>query len=329
MPAICSVELWVFRHSHLIRKYFVLQTITLSDDVHEHRVKTPLSTAGMFARAVPQAMRKKQGVLSVSQPTRHRVLHDGVKLEADRIEAFRQCCAFEGQRGGVPLSFPELYFTPLMAQAIVSREFPVSPLGLIHMRQTATQHQRLVPDGRYDARCELVEMRETPKGIEIDFEMELVNAGTAHWTGLGTMLSRAKSVRGGKKKKSQGTREESSCPVIDVEVAGDTGRKFARVTGDYNPHHLWSWTARPLGYRRPIAHGMWTLGRSLAVALARTDADASVSADASLKLPLYMPGTARFAACELSADQTSTSLEAFDGTTGAPYLLGQATLELS
>lgn len=48
------------------------------------------------------------------------------------------------------------------------------------------------------------------------------------------------------------------------DLPGTLGRRYARVSGDWNPIHLSSLTARPFGYRRPIAHGMWTLGRAFA-----------------------------------------------------------------
>ena len=44
----------------------------------------------------------------------------------------------------------------------------------------------------------------------------------------------------------------------------DLGRRFAKVAGDRNPIHMYWWTARLFGFRRPIIHGMWTLARCMA-----------------------------------------------------------------
>lgn len=41
----------------------------------------------------------------------------------------------------------------------------------------------------------------------------------------------------------------------------DAGRAYARLSGDANPIHLWAWSARLLGFRQPIIHGLHTLGR--------------------------------------------------------------------
>jgi acyl dehydratase len=42
------------------------------------------------------------------------------------------------------------------------------------------------------------------------------------------------------------------------------GRAYARISGDWNPIHLWTWSARLMGMKRPIIHGMHTLARACA-----------------------------------------------------------------
>lgn len=51
---------------------------------------------------------------------------------------------------------------------------------------------------------------------------------------------------------------------IDMYIPKWTGIRYAKVSGDWNPHHLYPWSARLIGYKMPIAHGMWTLGRVIA-----------------------------------------------------------------
>ena len=47
-------------------------------------------------------------------------------------------------------------------------------------------------------------------------------------------------------------------------LAPDLGRRYAAVSGDFNPIHLSPATSRLFGFRRPIIHGMWTHARALA-----------------------------------------------------------------
>jgi acyl dehydratase len=83
-------------------------------------------------------------------------------------------------------------------------------------------------------------------------------------------------------------------PVVEEWALGaDLGRRHAAVSGDYNPIHLYALTARPLGFRRPIAHGMWTFARCLAMAPAP---GAPVVARAEFRAPVLLPGTVTYAA---------------------------------
>ena len=36
-------------------------------------------------------------------------------------------------------------------------------------------------------------------------------------------------------------------------LPADQGRRYAAVSGDYNPIHLYGWAARPFGFKQPIA----------------------------------------------------------------------------
>jgi acyl dehydratase len=75
-----------------------------------------------------------------------------------------------------------------------------------------------------------------------------------------------------------------------IHVPAGTGRKYAAVSKDYNPHHLFNLTARPFGFKRAIAHGMWSVGRVLA-ALNELDilADEPLQVDCWFKRPVFMP----------------------------------------
>ena len=48
-------------------------------------------------------------------------------------------------------------------------------------------------------------------------------------------------------------------------MPSDIGVRYARLSMDWNPHHLYPWSARLLGYRAPIAHGLWTLAKTIAL----------------------------------------------------------------
>jgi acyl dehydratase len=85
-------------------------------------------------------------------------------------------------------------------------------------------------------------------------------------------------------------------PVTEWRLGGDAGRRYAAVSGDYNPIHLWSWTARPFGFRRPILHG-YCAQAMVAHALIEHRLGGDPAALRRLRIafraPLLLPGRAR------------------------------------
>ncbi len=46
--------------------------------------------------------------------------------------------------------------------------------------------------------------------------------------------------------------------VASITPLADAARRYAKLSGDYNPIHLWQWSARLFGQRQVILHGMAT-----------------------------------------------------------------------
>lgn len=72
-------------------------------------------------------------------------------------------------------------------------------------------------------------------------------------------------------------------------LPADLGRRFAKVSGDFNPIHTSVIGAKIFGFRRAIAHGMWTLGRALAAQQPPGGLD-QAEAHCDFKLPIFLPG---------------------------------------
>ncbi|HEY0699599.1 MAG TPA: MaoC/PaaZ C-terminal domain-containing protein, partial [Micromonospora sp.] len=96
------------------------------------------------------------------------------------------------------------------------------------------------------------------------------------------------------------------------------GTDYARVSGDHNPIHTSRLCARLLGFRRPIAHGMYSKARCLAALEGRLPDAYTV--DVSFKLPVPLPGTVAFSATR--AGDSGWDFGLHDAATGRPHLAG-------
>jgi acyl dehydratase len=76
-------------------------------------------------------------------------------------------------------------------------------------------------------------------------------------------------------------------PVANWRLAPASGRAYAALSGDWNPIHLWGWSARLMGLTTPIIHGMHTLGRACAE-LERAGRGRVVCLDGRFRAPIAL-----------------------------------------
>jgi acyl dehydratase len=90
-----------------------------------------------------------------------------------------------------------------------------------------------------------------------------------------------------------GAVSESLPATATWRLKGDLGRRYASVSGDFNPIHVHPLTARLFGFPTAIAHGMWTAARCLAALGSRLPGALTVQVE--FKRPILLPATVVFA----------------------------------
>jgi len=81
---------------------------------------------------------------------------------------------------------------------------------------------------------------------------------------------------------------------VTVNVPKNIALHYANITGDYNIHHL-PFLAKFVGYKGPIAHGLWTLSRCIAEIYKNGDIPIyPYKCNVAFKVPLYTPSSAQF-----------------------------------
>jgi acyl dehydratase len=187
-----------------------------------------------------------------------------VPIDTSRLTGYQSLL---GMRAAdrLPAGFVHTMAFPLHVALMVRDDFPLAPAGMIHVANRVTQHRPLYRDDRLDLVVRAANLRPHRSGTQLDFVAEVRRSGSsdAAWTGVSTYLAKGVSLAG------EAADDEPSAWVPPVQtaswrLAADTGRRYADVSGDRNPVHLSSLTARPFGFAHAIAHGMYTAGRALA-----------------------------------------------------------------
>jgi acyl dehydratase len=199
--------------------------------------------------------------------------------------------------------------------------FPYPALGMVHVENTITAHRVIGVGEALDVVTEVGAPRPHAKGVLLDFVTTVSAADGTAWESTSTYLRRGRSVEGDA---SPGL-DIADPPTSGVEwrLPADLGRRYAAVSGDANPIHLYPLTAKALGFPRQIAHGMWTKARSVA-AIENRLPDA-VTVEVAFKKPVFLPGTVAFGARHDDAGWTISLTNPKDGS---PHLLGRTTSDI-
>lgn len=180
-----------------------------------------------------------------------------------------------------------------VALSVMSRDdFPLPLLGMIHLSNRVEQHSPVLFTEPLDITARVENLRGHRAGSQLDVVAEVRAAGAAEvcWTGVSTYLAKGVFLPGIDKPSQASIASEFRPPDPTAlwHLGVDAGRSYAAVSGDFNPIHLSILSAKALGMRRSIAHGMYLASRSLAdVGAVKGD---SFSWSVEFEAPVFLPG---------------------------------------
>lgn len=237
-------------------------------------------------------------------------------IERAHVERYAAVCGFPS-RDTVPLPYPHLLAFPLHLALMSDPAFPAPAIGTVHVENSITAHRRVAVGETLAVEVSVGAARPHPKGTVYAFEATARSDGETVWESTSTYLRRG---RGDESAPAGASYPDAPSHGITWRLPADLGRRYAAVSGDHNPIHLYPLTAKALGFPRQIAHGMWSLAR--VVAAVENRLPDAVRVDAAFKKPIVLPGTVAVGTAPLD-DGTAFSLTR--PRDGAPHLVGRTT----
>ncbi len=228
------------------------------------------------------------------------------RIDAVHLEKYRALCGFHGD--AVPVTYPHVLASGLHLAMLASREFPVRLLGLVHVANRIEQRAPLTTSSSGELVAWLEGHRETERGQEFDLHTEWREGSDVPWRETMTFLA-----RGPKRAAAKPVAEKTLRPAADAtflfDAPADIGRRYGPHAGDVNPIHLWNTTAKLFGFKRAIAHGMWSLARCAA------ELPECKTLDVQFKLPVFLPA-------KLVLERRGDDFTLFDERREKPHLSG-------
>lgn len=211
---------------------------------------------------------------------------------------------------------------PVAMSVLTRRDFPLPVLGMVHLANEV-EHLAAVAVGEVlTITAHAEQLRPHRAGAQVDVVVRLARTGGEPvWTGRSTYLAKGVRVPG---TVEDAPRPEFAPPVPTGrwELPAGTGRDYAAVSGDWNPIHLSGPSARALGLKGTIAHGMYTASRALAEV--GVPAGAAFRWTVEFAAPVRLPGTVAVAITDdgRGQDWTRSDVTGWDPRTGRPHFAG-------
>lgn len=258
-------------------------------------------------------IRKNGSALPVLKLTRY-----DVPIDRAHVAAYGEVCGF-GRKETVPVTYPHLLAFGLHMRIMTDAEFPFPAIGTVHLANSITAHRAISASEKLQVTAWPVDLRPHAKGQVFDILTQIHSGGELVWEETSTFLRRG---HGDENAPTPGKRLGDVPPsAIEWRLPGDLGRRYAAVSGDHNPIHLYGVTAKVFGFPQQIAHGMWSEARCLAALEGRLP-DA-VTIDVAFKKPILLPGKVAFGSSPIGNKADGNwAFSLSDPRSGAPHLIG-------
>ena len=234
-----------------------------------------------------------------------------VDIDPERLAAYRKVCGFT-DNSLLPPTYPHILAFALQMQLLTAREFPFPLLGLIHLSNRIRVLRPMGGLHRAQVSVSVQNLQPHAKGATFDLLTTLDDQLGTLWQAQSQMLCRGVKLEG----EPVDEVLASTLPLTQVaqwKAPADIGRRYAKVSGDYNPIHLSAVSAKLFGFPSAIAHGLWNKARTVA-ALEEHLPTANYEILVQFKKPVRLPGEVAL-------------LASAAGSSGELQLIGNGDLE--
>ena len=276
--------------------------------------ETP-SLAATFFRALGTGAKRPGLVKSLPQVE---LVLPRVEINSQHVGKYSALCDFKmGQ--GVPLIYPQLLTFPLVTAYMCSPECPWPAMGTVHLANTIEQHKSLQAGDVVRVEMGTGSLFAHAKGQVFTLDLRILRGDELVWSATQSLLRVGVKETSGEPYASQIQADAPLSCQTEFSAPADMGRRYGAVSGDRNPIHMAALSAKLFGFKRAIAHGMWTNARALSFLLPTTPVEQARLA-VEFKTPLYLPGRA---ALWSARNGTTALFEVRDAKGQKPHLRGQ------
>ncbi len=243
-----------------------------------------------------------------------------VVVDAKKLAAYSRVCGFS-KAHGVPMLFTHIEAFPLAMILFANKAFPWPGMGLVHLANQAKLIKRINVGDALRIEMTTGELLAHDKGQAFTLKARALRDGDVVWESTWTLLRLGIRNPKGRKYESVLGDDGPLSHQADFFAPAGIGRAYGRASGDVNPIHMFAITAKFLGFKKAIAHGMWTKAKALSLLMPREDVD-HAEVNVEFKTPLFLPAKASLWSARI---ENGANFEVRNAKGDRPHLKGKVT----
>lgn len=243
---------------------------------------------GLYRKAFfSQFRRDTQGITSLPQLSVQ--LHN-IRLNPRAIKTYQRACGFTLNPMQIPATYLHNLAFRLQMHLMTDKHWPLPVMGTVHMRNHIFQISKADVQLPINMQCRMQAFKISARGCEFCLISEAFQQGNLIWQDISTFMQLNQLPAAHAPRPPQ---PQHYANTQTWDLAANTGRRFARASGDANPIHMGLLSARLFGFKQAIAHGMYIKARCLAALLTQIKSE-RYQLDVQFKKPVYLPSKVRF-----------------------------------
>jgi acyl dehydratase len=248
------------------------------------------SLSKLYVSALSTAARTKLGSLERSHALPH-VQHTvaDVQVSLEHVTTF-QHLLHGTVRDTLPSVFVHSVAFPVVMSVLTRPDFPLPLLGMVHLGNRVGHLRSIDFSEPLTVTAWAENLAGHHAGTCVDVRVDVQATGENVWEGTSTYLAKGLYLPG-LDKTSRPERQDfvPPQPTAKWRLGPEAGREYAAVSGDFNPIHLSALSAKILGLKRSIAHGMYLAAR--VINSVEAVAAEPFAWDIEFAAPVFLPAT--------------------------------------
>jgi hypothetical protein len=249
-------------------------------------------------------------------PIQKKYVMENIKPDLKKLQAFKQMFGYKSTF--VPSTYWHTRFFGVRILLASDKTFPFPLPGMVHLTDTIKQYENILPTDNLRMECSLGDYLVHEKGTAFETTTKLYRGNELVWEENTVNLHIGKTKFANKEYNTYEFPELIQPKAEQLLIPANTGRKYAKISGDFNPIHIHPLGAKLFGFKKSLMHGWYGLNKILS-----QNQDMMTKPHelfVAFKKPLFLPGDVI-----LKQSQTGEGIqfEIADRKEGYPNLKGK------